>query len=474
MLIDKEKIDFVVEDLYSPERINERRENKERFFMYEGTSLEIIKSEFRREFKRKETIDELDNRVTPINLTAKIINALAQVYIESPIRYPLDKNEGDQELLELYEDMLNVNLRMKENNRRFKQFKCSLMEVFVHNGNPRLRNLPRHTYQPYSFDPRTPELPDVIAIILKDDMLPEKAEIALWSDESYMVVDGHGRVKSDVMTTLENNGLVNPYGVLPFIYINESSYAVSPLPDDDLLRMSKVVPVLLSDLNVAVKYQAFSTIYTIGPVGDIPFSPNTVVSMEFGPQGERPEIGTVKPNVDIDKTITLITNLISMLLSTKNLKADTISSTVTVQNFQSGIAKMLDSAVSVEDRRDQQAYFLNAEKDLWNKIAYHMVPYWRSNNMLSPEFNREFSPVFEPQIIFREPKVLITDKEKIELAKLKVDSGFATIDMVLPEIYPEMSTEELEDVEAKIREAKTQKESLDMSRIEEMNGELES
>jgi len=53
-------------------------------------------------------------------------------------------------------------------------------------------------------------------------------------------------------------------------------------------------------------------------------------------------------------------------------------------------------------------------------------------------------------IIFQDPKVLITDKEKVEIAKLRLESGFSTLERELAYLYPNMTKEEIETLEDEI------------------------
>lgn len=142
----------------------------------------------------------------------------------------------------------------------------------------------------------------------------------------------------------------------------------------------------------------------------------------------------------------LIANLISTLLTTKNLSAGTIKTTQGVNEVISGVSKALDNAESVEDKKDQQSYFAKAETDLWNLLSKHMIPVWRKENKLGAGLSREFSPTFAMSILYREPKILITETERIKNSKDKLDAGLSTLDRELKSLNPDMSDAQIEQL----------------------------
>lgn len=484
MLITKELIAEIVESVNSPERREMRLVDYKRWLMFNGATEGVIREAISREFKKPETVEELVARLIPINFMQKIITKLAGVFTQPPIRRVADRSTSDQELLDLFVEALSLEQRDKEGNRYFKLFKRNLSELYVdENGRPHKRNLPRHTYEVFSFSALTPNRPDVICKIIKDDKNLEKQKLVLWSNESQWLVNGKGEIIIDAMQAMNNIDGVNPYGALPFIYINESSCSVDPVQDDDLFRLSIAIPVILTDICFATKYQAWSMIYTIGDVGEVPMNPNSVLPLNFGPNGERPEIGQIKPEVDTDKVISMVQTLVALLLSTKSLSVNTVQAKLDSVNVASGISKMLDQAESVEDKKDQQAYFRDAETEQWNLIKNNLLPAWRASQSIAPEFDREFSKNFVVDIYFKEPQVLITEKEQIELSKLRLDSGFSTLKMELKAIYPQLTEEQIDELIVEIENEKANKatmvaDSIDsqasMDEVEEENDEEDS
>ena len=418
---------------------NEREENKKRYLMYHGATKDVIKGAILKEFKKPETVNELMSRLVPLNIMNKVISKLAGVYKEAPLRSISSKDEKEIEFLQTLEDGMELNMRMKEANRYFKMNKRALIEIYLDDeGIPSLRVLPAHTYEVFSKGTKKKSIPN---IIVKIDEANEK--LIFWSDESHWVTNLKGEVKAEAMKAMDNDEGENPYGVLPFEYINESSTSVNPIQDDDLLSVSVAIPVLLTDLLFGLKYQCWAIIYTIGKVGDIPFNPNSVIQLEFGEDGQRPELNSIKPDIDSDKLLNVVMALVSLILTTKNLSVGSVSDGVTVNTVASGISKMLDSAESVEDKKDQQAYFLKAEQNLFEKLKV-LLPKWREAGNVHEDYDFELPEDFSVSTSFQDPRPLMTEDEMISNSAKKVEKGFSTIKRELQNLYPDMDKEAID------------------------------
>ena len=445
MKLNKDILLNIAEKVTSNERRSARLEDYKKFLMFNGQTKEIVLEAMKQDFKKPETIKELQSRIISINILGKIITKQAGVYVEAPDRQVVDENTRDQMLLESYVEAMELNQRMKESNKYFKLFKRNLMELYVdEKGKPRVRSLPRHTYEVFSHSKISPNTPDTFVKILVDDYDSEKIVMAVWTDESFAIVNGKGQIDVRAMIELENPELTNDYGIAPFIYSNECSYAVDPIQDDDLTQCCLSILILLTDLCYAQKYNSWGILYSVGDIGDVPVNPNSMINLQFGPEGEVPSINTVKPDVDTEKVVMLIKTILAMLLSTKNLSTTTVRSDIDASDVASGISKMLDSAESIEDKKDQQAYFNKAEYDLWTMLSNYLVPVWRKQNKLAPKYNMEFSRDMEVSIGFQEPKVMVTDREKVELAKMRLDADLSTLEQELTYIYPQKNAEQIE------------------------------
>ena len=201
MLLSVNLLKEIAKRVNQPERTSARMLDYKRWLMFNGSTEAIIKEAISKEYAKPETVEELSARLIPINLTSKIIMKLAGVYTSAPLRRVSDRNVSDTELMEEYIEEMCLDQRMKEANRYFKLFKRNMMELYVDdNGDPYVRNLPRHTYEVFSYSSVTPNRADVIVKIVRDDRDLMKQMLHVWSSESHFIVNGHG----DIVPSMDN------------------------------------------------------------------------------------------------------------------------------------------------------------------------------------------------------------------------------------------------------------------------------
>lgn len=439
----------------SQERMARRKLFYQMHMMYEGGGRSLIEAKIKQEFSDPKAVEELNGRLVTINFMKKVIDKSAGVYTEAPVRMVVDENEADEELLELYEDALRVNMIQKESNRHIKMYKRCLKKFYADDkGRPRALVKPAHSYEVFNLGNQDPVQPDVVAELIKDAPKLEEMEIHWWSDESFWITDGLGAVKIEAMTTLLNSG-VNEIGSLPFEYLVTSSTEINPPVEDDLLHLCITLPIVITDLFFALKYQCWSIIYTINAAtgGKINLNPSSVVELTGDP-GQTPSIGQIKPQVDTDKVIKLIEFVVNMMLSAKGLSTGTLSGSSSASDVVSGVSKMMDSADVIADKNDQQDLFLVDETNVWAKLSSYMIPYWRVRRMLNYKFDTEFSPDFMVAIIFKDPKAMISATERATVGIQEIDAGVMTRKKYLQEKYPDWTETMVEEYLKEIDEEK--------------------
>jgi hypothetical protein len=247
---------------------------------------------------------------------------------------------------------------------------------------------------------------------------------------------------------------INPYGVMPFAYIVDSSISTEPVPKDDVLAMSINIPVLLTDLSFASKYQSYSLLWTKNFDGDLPAGPAGVVHLGTSNNPDvAPEIGALSQNVDINGILKMIENNLNYLLTTNGLKVETISGEMTASNASSGVSKALDRAEIAINQKDKKAYLLNFESQIWDKIP-SMVEYWIQQGLISDKYDISLSDDFNVAVYLQDPKVAMTELEQIELSKAKIAAGFSTLKREIKKMNPDMSMVEVEAFVEEIRQEK--------------------
>lgn len=451
MALSSKEISEIINNSSNIERLEKEQE---RYDMYHGRLRDYIKKAIQREFILAETVRQLINRIIPANITQKVVNALAKVYITAPQRSPVNEMNKDQESIDSLTKAMDLNVLMKNANQYFKLSKHFCIEPFVNLGVPQMRVLAAHNYTPISDDPVDPTRATYIVKHVKWGNSKEGDKKShrhvVWSDTEHYTMDGDGNIISDP----NNPDNVNPYGILPIVYQRSQRDELIPIEDDDLVYMQVAVCLLLTDLAFATKYQAWSLIYILNSQAqNINFNPNSVIFLPANKEGTpSPEIGTIKPNIDSDAMLRQVETLIALLLSTKSLKSSAMS--LNVETAQSGISKALDSAETMEDRTEQQAYFVEAEQKLF-EIIKHQLPVWRSAGMLSDKYNTlSLTEDFELSVRFPTPKPIQSEKETVEVETMKLDKGFTTKKRALAVVNADLTSEQVDELEIEINKEK--------------------
>lgn len=446
----------------------------------EGSLLPYVEAAMKKELSEK-AFERAKGRIPPLNILLKVVDKLTHIYSESVYRSTDD--QIDKELLSYYEKSCNINTQLDEANRLYNTNKYVAVEPYLEDNYPRLRVLPANKFIVYSDDKLNPTQMTVFIKIMElpknryqsiDEQM-EKTIFYLYSAEEFLIIDGKGNIYYDKMKELGNEDGVNVYGVIPAVYISQSKIDLIPMKDTDTYNMSILTPLIFSDLNYCIQFLSHSVFFGIDvDVANLEMNPDSFWEVTSKPgENSKPQIGTIKPEVDITESIQNIKEQMSIWFDTKGLKTNT-NVQGSVDNL-SGIAKLIDSADTTEARKRQSLVFKQAEDDLWYLIS-KMHEVWAMNGQI--EERRLFSKEFEVAVEYSDLKPFVDIKTKLEEIKLKLDNGLISKQKALKEANPDLTEEQLDELMTEIEnEGNFQKKVVSIvgdnmqENMEEMNGE---
>lgn len=439
--------------------------NNRLFLVHEGQLRKEIEDSLRKELSPKAYAKAIQ-RVPSINLLIRIIDKLSRVYSEPVARTP--SNDADKPLMQLYEREVGINETMASANKIFNLHKCVALEPFVQDGKPHVRVLPAHQFLPYSDDPVNPLNPTVFikfmgqarSLVFTDrdgrKQYPEEVRLVqtyyLYSDDEFLIIDSDGMARDDLMADRQLSG-VNPLGRIPFVYINRSDFRLVPLPDTDTLDNTVLIPKLLADLNYAVQFQSHSVFVAtdVELPSDLAINPDTVWNVKSSEETRQGRVDTIKPTVDIEQVIRLIEVTLAMWLESRNIKAGDLGQ-VAPGDAASGVAKIIDESDATQDRQAQCLRFQVAEKALWTLLR-DVHNYWVDTQQI--EMSRsKFGEDFSVSARFGDQKPVVTDRERIETIRIKMESGLMGVKQGLRELYPHWTEDEIARHYAELQEEK--------------------
>lgn len=237
----------------------------------------------------------------------------------------------------------------------------------------------------------------------------------------------------NLFVTFDSEGIIisqseNLFGVIPVVYATRDTVTLMPEEDKDTFNMVTLLPLLLTDGNFAIKFQCFSIIYTMNlDAKNMTMSPNAIWQFKSnGAESDKPELGVIKPSVNIPDILEWIRAQFSLWLESKNLKLKAFGSGGSTIENASGIAKAIDAADVSSDLNYQRRIFSRVERDIFRTIGVlsekpmDLVTAFKSQNLI-PESN----------------------KEKIETLVLKVTNGLMSKEQAIKEANNHMTQEEV-------------------------------
>lgn len=383
--------------------------------------------------------DTIKDRIIPINVLTRIIEKLSKVYA-----YPVKRESSDQDFVDFLVKELDLDSLMLEAEEYSHLHKGYALEPYLDGTNPKVRVLPYDRFLPFGTDPKDPtKMTGIIKFMGKVEHHGENVELYHWWTANEFVAFTEKGVYSPDMTADEQGNLitVNPIGRIPFIYGNRAKSRLVPIADTDVLQLTQMIPVVLSDLGGSIMYQCFTIIYGVDvKTANLTMSPNAFWDIKSDAKSEKtPQIGTIKPEADVDKILTFVSNIFSLWLETKGVRVGSMGG-ITSSNLASGISKIIDEMDTSEARRKSMRYMRKEETELWELLAV-MNNYWIES---VPEYraSKVNLDTFEVSVEYTEPQPNLSRKEKIENVKMEFDAGFLDADSVIEELYPELSPEQ--------------------------------
>jgi hypothetical protein len=388
-------------------------------------------------------------RLSPVNIFKKVVNKVSTLYSGDVER--LTETEGDEELINHYEKNASINSVFLEWNKGYNAYKNSVVELYEDEGSVNARTLPANMFLPYSDNKANPL--KVTAIIKfmgsyqdKDNNKINKYWV--YSNEEFMPMDSKGEIINEDLG--ESEGL-NPYGVIPFVFVNKSKYLLVPMPDKDDYKMTVLLPVLLTDLNFAAKYMAHSIFYGVDvDTENLKISPDAFWNFQSNDDGKSPQVGTIRPDVSIDEVMNLIKEQMGMWLETKDLKAGSIGA-LSSNNVASGVSKMIDEADATVNRKSQMSTFSAAENTFWKTLAAIHNEAVASGRIRGLGLFSEPSKL-DVNVIYQDQKPAMSRLDIIEEAKSELDAGLTSRRRKIKQLNPEMTDDEVTELLKEIDE----------------------
>lgn len=402
-----------------------------------------------------------------VSVTKKVIGRIARSYQNPPARML----ENDQETEDYNMLMRNVmaNHKMQEFDCNFNLHKYSAIWVDLVDQENELFVL--RPLQPFQFDrvvnPMTDET-EIVIVSMPNDIIMEQIHgdselsiiqdeyedrdhleyYAIWSKESHVIVK-HDKKKDyvSILPAEGNEDMVNPLGMLPFVFLQEGDETA--VPSRNSLHLSDIElnsgrSILLTGSNSQVFGRMVVTFPESQPFPDV--LEDSLFTYIKLPQveGDAPATDAkfINANPDLSSFKDILDEYERQILEEYNVSTQTAGN----NKFTSGVDRFLSMQSEISVIEQNQESYTRVE----NMIYQIIKTYFES--MGDFRFKSE-----ELAVIFPKQQPVQSEKELIEIFKMKKEIGIVEdwelLTILDPNMPEEMAREKVDKVKEQKQEA---------------------
>lgn len=461
---DRKKL--IQEIIESDENKKRKEESLRALEVYKGRQAQFILTKILNELG----INAANNSrtITSINLTKKIIKEQASLYKNDPIRTFTDMNElQTQYALDLY-DYCSANVKFKKANEVYKLCDQSQLQIVLRNGKIEFRPLYPHHYDviPSTQNPEEAECyvissfdktqlfmgqykgdsrrsdsyySDTINQKIGDPDDYKSRELFYWWTKDYNFITNADGVYVDSngvpLVGLSENDIKNPIGMLPFVDVAaDKDFEFYVRSGYNTVNFTIDLGLLLSDVSEISRLQGFSQaiISSVEEPKDLTIGPRRAIWLKVSPQADqatRPTFEFQSPSPDLGNSLQLISNFMSMYLTSQGVSPKLINASGMQESFTSGVDRFLSMVEKFEASQDDMSLFMSVEKKAWSIVkAWNNVYYNATDN----GFDEKLSGTLIPQsaeisVKYGKPEMVLSENDKLATIEKRLDLGLISI-----------------------------------------------
>lgn len=496
-----ETLKQLVEEIEGTPNRTRKYNSYRRYQCYKDKTNHFVYEMLLRQFDIQ-TVDQMRYSLSNISIVKKVIDKLARVYSNGVERSIKGDPKATEKLNELVK-VLDINTSLKKTNRFLKLEKnvslfvkpCPIVDGTKENWGIKVEPLLPHVYDAVEdFYDRTKPM----AIILSDYEPPcttlqsmdgQRSPIAhiapaiaeaktsngvdekiadskddqktydrdkrytLWSKNYHFTFNAAG----EIIPNTSNPGNINPLKVfnhINFAIDQDGSFWAEG--GEDLVDGAILINSLVTHTMHVGVTQGYGQFYMIGEnlPRTIKIGPSNAILAEFKKDEQaEPKLGFLSANPQLDSLRGLVEMYIALYLTTNNLSTSGIATQLTGgTDAASGIALIIDKSESLEDVQDQRQVFIDKEPSIFEAINAVLKTYQGNlveelkELILPDDFKKNY------QLKFNDQQPIISEKEKLEIMKLRKELGIDSAITLLMKDDPTLSEQDAETKLLKIIE----------------------
>ncbi len=453
----------IIMDINSPENCARKDEAYRRHLCYKDNTKHYVLTELLKQFDPT-TVLEMNYSLSNLSLGRKIIDKLARVYSNGVQRKV--EPETAQEALDEVAKLVDMNRTMKRTNRYLRAHHNTIVGVlpcpYYDNGSVTYE-IKVQAFQPHLYDvienPHDREKPMFIILSNykptvaqgyvpdaasrgnnsakvapvsdgKDQSVADKKEdenneqYIWWSKKYHFTTNAKGEIiKLPGQLKIDINNPIQDMTFVNFALDQEGSFWAEG--GDDIFDGAVRVNCMITNMDHIGVNQGYGQFWMKGKnlPKNVKAGVNKAILLEQDSK-EDPEmsIGFASSNPKLQELKDQVVMYVALLLTTNNLSTRSVSTQLgSGQDFASGISLIIDKAESIEDVQDQRDIFEKNEPEIFKKIQKWQAVY---KNSLTESYKKYLLPNdFKLSLKFNDARPIMSEKEKLEVIKLRKELG---------------------------------------------------
>lgn len=444
LILDLDSIKSIVAEIETEENIIRKRRSWNSELIRTGKLRQFVEMRIKEMYPKTHSMYSISD----YSVLNKVVTKKAKAYKEAPIR----KISGMEKSSEIYNELCKrycLNQAMSQldviyNENKYAMIAC-MMDREIGPSASAKSFWKFFALAPYEFDVIRDEDGKVTCVILsypsrsvtgsgdgidskiaesgKADENSDVRNYAFWTDDQHMMVRVSGREKDKAKNRVElveiegNTEGKNPYGVLPFVYVPmdyDSNFPnPSPLPLQTV-EFNALMSVYLTSANMQVGILKI----TRPEKQKISIASQSLYTAIEVPQSSRPEdkpsdIEFISPTPNMSGHREAITTYLQTILDEQGVSGSQVITPT--ESFSSGFDRLLSQADVQSLIEENQELFARVEQKIFHIVGTQMKNVMGDGSLPVNDPNASF------QIIYRKPKVMLSDNEKLQNLKLMKD-----------------------------------------------------
>jgi len=481
----------LIQEITESNENNKRKEESLKALeVYKGRQAQFILSKILNELGVNAARNS--RTITSINLTKKIIKEQASLYRNDPVRsFSYLSDAQTDHALQLYE-YCSANVKFKKSNEIYKLCDQAQIQIVLKKGKLEFRTLYPHHYDvvPSSENPEEGECYiissfDKLTLFADQSSGTSRRSQSYYSDRSNQnigdpddyqgsklfywwtkdynfITDSSGNyvdANGVTISGLDQDDIKNPIGVLPFIDVAaDKDFEFFVRSGYNTVNFTTDLGLLLSDVSEISRLQGFSQaiISSVEEPKDLTVGPRRAIWLKISPNADaatRPTFEFQSPSPDLGNSLQLISNFMSMFLTSQGVSPKLVNASGAQESFTSGVDRFLSMVDKFEASQDDMSLYMSVEKKAWEIVkAWNNVYY----NVTDNGFDEKLAGISIPEeselsIKFAKPELVLSENDKLATIEKRLDLNLLSITEAIA-FDRGIAKEQAEEVVAEIAE----------------------